>query len=343
MPLYERALALRAGVGADHTAEATRARVALVDLLQRTGDHDVVAQQLAIAAADADGLGEPELVALVLVHRCNLAIDRGEQELAAEFLARARPVAEEVGGRVLVELLLTRAFLEETNENFAAGLASAGEALERSRTLGDGELELRALNLLAVGASHRGRHDEAERHGREAMTIAGRLGNTARQAMLLGSLGAIVHVRAADDPAALADAIELYQESFRMYDDLGLDAGTIISLGNLAQAEIEGGLLDDGAHHARDHLRWAHVRGLIVDVGFGVLVHGQLAIARGDVDRGLWLMGVVTAHPRAEPRPEEVARILRLYRIPPDVAEMGMAAGRALDLDAVVEELLNTH
>jgi hypothetical protein len=70
------------------------------------------------------------------------------------------------------------------------------------------------------------------------------------------------------------------------------------------------------------------------------MVHGELAIASGAVAEGLRRIGAATSDPRAGARADEVQRILGLYGIGADEAEAGMAAGRGLDLDSVVEELL---
>jgi tetratricopeptide (TPR) repeat protein len=314
--------------------------VALVDLLARAGQNAAALQELTIAAADAEALADDQLLTLVLVHRGSLAIDAGERALAQELLDRARPAAEADGGRVLAELLLTQGWLDHINDDLGACVAAGRAALACGRAVGDGELELRALHLMSIGASRLGHFDEAEAQLREALGIAGRLGNTGREAMLLNALGGLAHVRAAGDPAGLPPAIELYQRSGRLYEALGVASGMIAALGNLAQAEIEAGLLDEGARHVHEVLLAARRRDLYIDIGFAVMVRAQLAITAGDVAAGLRLIGAAVADRRGDPRPDEVDRILRLYGITPEQAEVGMAVGRELDLDTVVEELL---
>ena len=84
----------------------------------------------------------------------------------------------------------------------------------------------------------------------------------------------------------------------------------------------------------------AHDHRLPIETGFALLVHAELAIASGDVAEGLRLIGVAAADPHGDPRGDEVERILRLYGISAEQAEAGMAAGRVLSLDTVVDELL---
>ena len=109
---------------------------------------------------------------------------------------------------MLVELLLTQAWLAHMSDDLA-GLRSRQRAgVGRSRALGDGELELRALHTMSIASARLGRLDEAEQHLRDALAIADRIGNTAREAMLLDTLGALIHVQAGGEHGALTKAID---------------------------------------------------------------------------------------------------------------------------------------
>jgi hypothetical protein len=210
-----------------------------------------------------------------------------------------------------------------------------------SRVAGDVDLELRALNGLAALNARLQRYDEAERQLQEALAIARRLGDRGREAYLLHTLGVNAHIRAsAGATGQLKRATELYRQSYDLLEDLGMRAGALAVLGDLAQARVERGLLVDGARDAHELLRGARELQSVSDISFSVIVHGQIALVSGDRTTGLGLIGAVIADPRAEHRDEEIERILRVHGIDMAEAAPELETGRSLDLDAIVQLLL---
>ena len=160
--------------------------------------------------------------------------------------------------------------------------------------------------------------------------------------MLMANLAAIAHMGAGNgDDHKLKEAIGLYRDTYHLQEELGA-SGAIMTLANLAQALVEAGQLDEGAEQAHRALRRSSIRQLAAERGIATIVHAQLEIARGDVDRGLAILGAIKANERSyDMRADgEFARVLALYNIDPEAAAPKIERGAALDLDTLIEELL---
>jgi class 3 adenylate cyclase/tetratricopeptide (TPR) repeat protein len=339
--LYRRCLDCLAAAGDDHGSAATRARVEVARLLEMIGDVTSIQVDLEVAERDAITLGDGNLLALARCCLSRRALATGDVRTAEEQVRAARPLADAAGGRVLAEVLLAEAWVLDVSDDQERAQVPARAALAIADELGHAELEIRSHNQLAMSLARTGGYDEAGAHIDAAVAITRRIGNPVREAMLFSTRGALEHIRATlEGTGDLASAIEHYRRSVELCREHGYQGGLHAALANLAQAEVESGLLDDGARHALECLDAASTRGEGPLVAFAVVVLGQAQIARGDLAGGLAMIGTAVRDERAEGNREELARILATLGLTAADAEPMLAASDSQSLDDVVARLL---
>ena len=164
-----------------------------------------------------------------------------------------------------------------------------------------------------------------------------------REASSLGNLAATAHAlsKSSNDPL-LDVAIEGYREALAVNEDLGATIGTIMALGNLAQAEVEAGEIRAAREHAHASLEAAWKRELAGVLAHATLVLGQLAIAEGRREEALRLIGAIVADPRTPRFDTELHRVFLMHSIDPTEAQIAMQAGAGIDLDSEIEGLIES-
>jgi class 3 adenylate cyclase/tetratricopeptide (TPR) repeat protein len=339
---YERALALRTRGGTEHSVEAARIRLDLGRVLEECGELNRATAEYRMVESDATD-HHPDLLVLAQVGLVRVATIEGDWSSAAEMVGRAELLAERVGGSALVRFRITKAWILSWTGQFAIAVEVAELALELSRTLGDTADELDVLITLA-GAHNfdGGSEDKATEMYLQAMELARDIGNVEREAILMGNLAVLAHIAAGvGEEHRLDEAIELYRTAYLLQEQLGT-RGAITTLGNLAQALVEAGRLDEASKCAHRALRDSSAQRLAGDRAIAVIVHGQIAMARGDVALGLAIFGAIEHDGRSSDvvAQGELARVLAAYDIPDDEVAAGMKRGSDRDLDELVVELL---
>ena len=295
---YERALKLREVAGTDHGLAATQARLGLASVLEHSGALELATTEYETAEADA-GESDTEVVVLARTGRARVAALQGDWPTATALIGDTEQLAESQGGTALVRHLDAHAWtLVRTGQTANAHLL-AERGLALSRELDDPALELDVLNTLASTYAVTGDHETASVIAREGLRLARDVGNMERESMLMANLAAIAHMGAGNgDDHKLKEAIGLYRDTYHLQEELGA-SGAIMTLANLAQALVEAGQLDEGAEQAHRALRRSSIRQLAAERGIATIVHAQLEIARGDVDRGLAILGAIKANERS--------------------------------------------
>jgi predicted ATPase/DNA-binding SARP family transcriptional activator len=148
-------------------------RYALLGLELAAGDPTAALRHGELAATDARELGMDELRAVLATQRCEAAIQTGEFDLARRALNDAKLIAERTGARFLaVQTAIASAGLCLAEDD----LASAEQALN---SVVEVELDVTFTPALTIAhtrlvelAERRGDLDRAERHLRDALSLA---------------------------------------------------------------------------------------------------------------------------------------------------------------------------
>jgi predicted ATPase/class 3 adenylate cyclase len=332
----ERALALREAASDLEGPADTRAAFALGEACRRLGDYPAAGAALERGLAGARAAGDRAAEAEAQAHLARVETNRGHFDRARTLLEAALPAGRVAGGRTLAAVLTSASNWAAATGDLAAAEALYRETLELARTLGDVSLESLALNGLGAVAADRRDLEEAGRLFQESLALARRVNNPSREATTLLNLGNTAYLRG-DYAAAQAYGRAALSSS----RELGIQNLSLFALFNLTQADVKLGDLRAAREGAIAALGQARRMGSESWMCWAVFPFGQLLIAEGDLTRGLALFGLARAHPALEGQmrieiDEELARLT----LPPAEIEAGLAAGAALNFDAVIEEIL---
>jgi tetratricopeptide (TPR) repeat protein len=212
----------------------------------------------------------------------------------------------------------------------------AEESLAIYRELGDRQGVGHVLDVLSWIAAYTGDHARAIEHNREALAIGREIGDRRQTARSLNSL-----CYAARHQGRLQEALHYVEESLSIAKELGVQ--TIYPLGNLAAVQASTGQADAGWRTWREAMNEALTIGdAAAAPSFVGLASVWLAQA-GQYERAAELVGLArdrAVDVQAQIESEPALAILRQV-LSADELEAAMARGRALDLDAVVAELLD--
>jgi len=162
-------------------------------------------------------------------------------------------------------------------------------ALERSRTVGDGRVEARALNVLGAIRLETGRIDDAAAFFEEALAAAGNLGDHATVGRCSNNLGIIEHLR-----GRLAQAIGAFTRAISAFDRVDLKRGVVEGKHNLGIAYRDQGELRRALDAADDAVRLAEQerdQGLLAQTRAGraeiCVLRGDARLARREIDAAI--------------------------------------------------------
>jgi class 3 adenylate cyclase/tetratricopeptide (TPR) repeat protein len=337
---HERSLGFRQSIDADGGAAATGTRLDLGHLLILLSRHDDAVRLLTVAESDARRLGDDRLVARALAEMVLSASTRGSWADATGLLERARPMAEQVGGPTLGRVLHAEGLLliRGPDPDLDAAQHVAERALAVWSGRGEPTDELNAINMMGFVAHAAGRPDETDRWFEEGLAFARRIGDTASEARILLNGAVSAHVVVREEHGDYAPVLDRYRTSLEHHRRLGLSP--VAALTNLAQAEVEAGVLDEGTAHAREALQHAWRRHNPIDWTLCLVVFAQIAIRSGRRDEGLQLLGAVLAERRTPSLEREVEAVIAFHGIDEPTATEVMATADGVDLEAVIEDLL---
>lgn len=333
----ERALALREASGETSGPVVTTLSLSLGQACSRLDDYSAAETALARALAGGREAEDTYVKAEALIWLAHVALLRGEFTRAQTLIDEALPLARAAGGRTPALALIRGAVTIWKLGNLEAAEAMAAEALAATRAAEDFILEIDALTLLSNIASDRRQLERAVRLCEEALGLARAARHLSHEARATMNLGNMAYLQ-----GDFAAAREYGQKGLAFSHELGEPEGIITSLGNLAQATLQLG--DVGAARAgvREAMALAQKLGGMSSILWLVTLYAQIVSAEGDVGRALTLYGLALDHPAQDYQTvleieEELARL----DLSAAEVQAGLAAGTALDLQTVVEEILD--
>ena len=178
----------------------------------------------------------------------------------------------------LTRVLVTLSNAEQTRGAFSEAMAAGREARTLAQRLGDVGSEASATGNLALVALKQGRTEEAEAGLMAAVGLFRRTGDQRAVAIGLGNLGVLAVRRG--DPSAAASLHSQALDGARLLRDTALEGW---ALANIAGTEIETGDLNLAADHVQLGLRKLIEAEDVVTAVSTVNTFGRLLARCGDV------------------------------------------------------------
>jgi len=342
------------------------------------GFHEALAlYERALALASVPGAGAAQGAIHNLMGKAHVGISQLNE--AEQRFRTALELGREVGNdRLQAEALAGLANVIGWLGDLPTAMTHIEEAIGLARRSSDQPTLAETLRLAAVGSWQIGKLDQAEAYIEECHSLFEALGDTYGMANALVTKGTVNYMKNNMDQAtgyvseALAIARSISAQSIMLsalvnlgeasraqgnYEaarqhyteaiDIARAVGTIGGEGvnelNLGLVGLALNDLPDAAQHFRRGLEIAQKIGVMtftlgVICGFGVI-----AVRQGRVDDGLALIGLALGHPSADEnlRIDSAPFIAEIEaQLGKETVEAGMEKGKALDLDAVVKEII---
>lgn len=346
--LLERSQAL---LPEDASAERLEGSLALADVLIKVADFEQATQILEQTLRNAEQSSQVGAQAQALYHLSQIDTQRGDWEAARRCLGEALPLARQAAqGEALAWTLYGLADTHYRSGELERARGYAEEALELSRQSGNRAVERAALNRLAtiLWVAH---GQDAQQLGR-AMRLLEEVHNLAQMAgdrrmalTALANLGAMQ--REHGDRQASLDSSK---QALALAREIGNTMGVIVVSLNLAIEHCLGGEPEKARLLAGEALRLACRIDSETWQAAGVVCLGAIRLAEGDLGGGLALLGLARNHPAAGGDELKDIRYVLDGLLGEKLAEgalsqveieAGMAAGKEMDLPAVVEQFLS--
>jgi len=325
--------------GSGYTQARAKALLEAGTLAHYQGDYGQAALLLEVSLRLHRTLPNTLAQAKALVQLSQIEINRGNWEAAISLLEEAQSLA------ATDQLALVRVWSGLADTYFRTGVEAkareAGEAcLRLAHELGDTTFELFALNRLgSIETFFSKDYARAQQLYEQCLALARKVGNREREATALSNLGANATYQGEHQAA-----IRYTEAALTIQREIGDKVGLIISVGNLADSCLEIGDPDQALPFLREAINLARQMESAAWQLANVIYIAQLRIAQGDIEAALPLLGLVRHHPAAsaENRAVRVDEILDKVRGTRSEAELetGLAQGKDLDVDAVVEAFL---
>jgi predicted ATPase/DNA-binding SARP family transcriptional activator len=325
--------------GAD-LAERAMLLVNLGTSCNRVGDYAKAVQHLEVGLTLARRVGDARVEITALNTLAQVASEQGAHDTAKQHLDEALAVARACNDRNHIASALS---MLGTIAWRWGDIEQADRCIQESlaiyRELGNRRRIPRILNVLGIFAILRESYDQAEQYWKEGLTMVQEMGDRQAMADMLNNLGYINHHHIGN----LEKAKQYYQESLSIGQEIGHRHGTTSTLSNLGHLHVLRGeytLAWSYLHKALSESTAIGVIPLTLDALVGV---AQLRAETGQGDSAAELLGLALNHPAMEVSGAQVAEtILAGLRetLPTKQIEAAMERGRAMELDAVVVELL---
>lgn len=340
---YQRAWALL-------SADADSARrlsllLALGEALHRQGDVLEARTTLSEALALARTTGNPEMLANALYLLSLTETTYGDYPAALAYLNEALSLVR--AGSNLTTLANVLYGLANTcirtGDNLK-GIAAVEECIALCKTSGDDVLRMYALNRLATLKDSPDTDsfdpDAALSYYEQGLALARQIGHREGERAIVGNLG--FHAAVLEDWQGY---IRYTEQSLRLSRELGSKFGITIASGNLADGYIRVGMPEKVPPLLRDALLMAREMAAPAWLVSGVATAGQLKLVQGKIQDGLQLLGLGFLHPSSDVSGQSdfnawLNYAREKYGMSDAAIQAELDAGKALDLDTVVDKLL---
>jgi class 3 adenylate cyclase/tetratricopeptide (TPR) repeat protein len=283
--------------------------------------------------------GAPGPIANVLSRLSWTALNQGAFGQARDLVEEALSLARQAGDRRACALALRRlGSVTFFQADYATSLQCSEESLALYQEMGDREGCARSLINLGNATWPLGDYAAATKHYEGSLALFQEMGDREGLSSCLNNLGNLARVQG-DDTAAIRYA----EECLAICREIGSLSGVAIALDNLGCLHTDQGQRDLARRSFQEALQQAQASGawwVALDVLVGL---ARLQVQAGDPVRAAELLGLTQNHPATsgETVTAGVAVLQQLQAtLPADELEKALARGRALDLAAVVDELL---
>ncbi len=303
------------------------------------GNYEQARQQLESGLALAQQLGDGESSAAALDHLGLIAREQGDLTLAQAYLVKSLNMARQIDDRArIAHVLLSLGWVGIRLGAHSKALArlSASQALYRA--LGNQHGLSRVFNGLGMVALGQGEYEKARDFYLQSLTLSQQLGARRDEAVALGNLGEVARLQG--DYAA---ALQYNWEALSILKEIGTKANiaaVVANLGHVALAQRDYASATSYYHEA---IQIAADTATVPNILDGLAGLAGALVLRGQTDRGLELIGLALNHPSLDsctmPVIDQTLAELRA-QLSPEQIEAGLECGKALDLEAVVKEIL---
>ena len=333
----ERAMALLAEASLDVPGDV---RLWLAEACCRIGDLDAAESAAEpVLQQQADDRLEAEAIYLLSWTAC----ERGDHVRERALLERAQPLAEALGGEVLIKVLLGKGWCEAAAGDMAKTWACSERALSLAVAAEHAVHAGAALGQLAMVEIEEGQSDKAERLIERSLSLARDSGDLEAEARAQSNLGVLFHLRG-DADGSLADyeaALRCYRSNMAINSRLGMSSAMAYTGANLAQVSLRLGDKAAARHELAVAMEATLRIGLRDFLAFCLIVAAELRFAGGDSAGALTLLGAVRDREGSTSmNQEEIGRVLDRFGLDPDVVAAGMAAGSGRDIEGLAHETL---
>ena len=265
----------------------------------------------------------------------------GRYEEARQLLVEALPLARAGTNHVLLSRVLyglgdvgwRQGKLEEA-ENYLQ------ESLKISRYIEDSYRELFALNRLATLRFNNTEYEQAEMIFQEMISLARQVGNQDREMVALNNLAEVSSIHPAS-PDGVQKSYTLQQQALaKAYELKSVYHIGIFNL-NVFGYAVQLGAFTEARKYLFEGLKTA----LMINSKF-ILIEGIFKAAyyfgvQGQTQQALAFLGLAKDQPEFSSEHErELSDLIDKLGFTPEEVEIGMVAGKALDFDGVVHEIL---
>lgn len=297
---------------------------------------DVLDDALAMARQQENASGTAD----ALYWLSQVAAMEGDLSQAESYLEISLPLARRGDNEVsLARVLYGLGDLQWRLGNYSKARAACEECLALARRIGDTTRELSALNRLAVSMWGLGDYESAKQLLDEGMTLAEQVGDQERLGFFLNNRGEFA--KEIENNFDMARAY--WQRALSILRKIGHQQAHVYTLQVLADEAIR----RDDLPAARQYLHEGLVTGRRIGatplILYIIALKGWILIKKEESRRGLTFMGLAFHHSASM---SEIKRLIQNRLIdsgldPDDpVIVAQLEAGKELDLEVVVEELL---
>lgn len=334
----ERARALRES-SPEETDVGTLARLyeSLAEVYTRLGNLEAGEKWAEQALLLGRQTGDAYVEAMSLAHLVMVYRFQGRYERMDPLIGAMLRAGEAAGGEAEVRTLVVSGYraLDAADADMAE--LRARKVLSIAQASGDVALEVEGWHLLSMGTVARGETTAAKVYLQQTIELAREISHLSYIARSLVGIGYASYLDG--DYTTARDA---YREAIDRYRELGEEDQVIFNEGNLAQALVALGETAEARPLVDRLLAISRDEGKTPNLLFGLFVVGQLQRVEGDLDRALAIFGLLRGQPALDFQvARELDDELAALGQPTEQLQAGLAAGAALDLATVVQEVLD--